>query len=348
MTVVVTGGSGFIGANFALRWLGTRAEPVIVLDAFTYAANPDNLASLAGDDRCRIVRGSIADETLVGQLLAEHDVRAVVHLAAETHVDRSISGPERFFETNVMGTLHLLQAARQHAAARPGGFRFLHVSTDEVYGALGERDPAFNEQSQYRPNSPYAASKAASDHLVRSFAQTYGLDAIITHCSNNYGPRQFPEKLIPLTIQRALGGQTIPIYGDGRQIRDWLHVDDHCDALMRVLDAGVAGETYDIGGGSELANIELVRRICILLDQRRPRLDGEPYGRQVEHVTDRPGHDRRYAIDSGKIREQLGWQARVDLDTGLERTVDWYLGNDAWVAGVTSGAYRDWIARQYG
>ena len=352
MTILVTGGAGFIGSNFVLDWLAANDEPVVTLDALTYAGNLANLASLDGDRRHHFARGSIGDGALVGRLLRAHEVRAVVNLAAESHVDRSISGPAPFFETNVMGTLHLLEAVKAYVAGldeeKRRDFRFLHVSTDEVYGTLEQDEAPFAETNPYKPNSPYAASKASSDHLVRAYRETYGLAAIVTNCSNNYGPLQFPEKLIPLIIHNALNGKALPIYGDGLQVRDWLYVGDHCSALRRVLDAGVPGETYNIGGDNQKTNIEVVRTICALLDVRRPRSDGASYAAQITHVTDRPGHDRRYAIDPTKLAGELGWRPSEAFEGGLARTVDWYLANEAWVANVTSGAYREWVARQYG
>lgn len=352
MTILVTGGAGFIGSNFVLDWLAANDEPVVTLDALTYAGNLANLASLNGDSRHHFARGSIGDGALVGSLLRAHDVRAVVNFAAESHVDRSISGPAPFFETNVMGTLHLLEAVKAYVAGldqeKRQDFRFLHVSTDEVYGTLERDEAPFAETNPYKPNSPYAASKASSDHLVRAYRETYGLAAIVTNCSNNYGPLQFPEKLIPLIIHNALNGKALPIYGDGLQVRDWLYVGDHCSALRRVLDAGVPGETYNIGGDNQKANIEVVRTICELLDARRPRSDGASYAAQITHVTDRPGHDRRYAIDPTKLAGELGWRPAEAFEGGLAKTVDWYLANEAWVADVTSGAYREWVARQYG
>jgi dTDP-glucose 4,6-dehydratase len=352
LTLLVTGGAGFIGSNFVLDWLAASNEPVVTLDALTYAGNLGNLASIAGDQRHSFVRGSIGDGALIGRLLRQNQVRAVVNFAAESHVDRSISGPAPFFETNVMGTLHLLEAVRGYAAEldEPArrAFRFLHVSTDEVYGTLDPEDPAFAETNPYLPNSPYAASKASSDHLVRSYRETFGLNTLVTNCSNNYGPYQFPEKLIPLVISNALNGRALPIYGDGRQVRDWLYVGDHCAAIRTVLERAEPGTTYNIGGDNQMANIEVVRTICALLDTRTPRTDGKSYSEQIAFVTDRPGHDRRYAIDATKISNELGWNPSVGFAEGIARTVDWYLGNANWVADVTSGAYRDWIARQYG
>ncbi len=352
MTILVTGGAGFIGANFVLDWLKAGDEPVVTLDALTYAGNLANLASLEGDNRHTFVHGSIGDGTLVGDLLSTYDIRAVLNFAAESHVDRSISGPAPFFETNVMGTLALLEATKAYLAeldeTARSAFRFVHVSTDEVYGTLEKDEPAFAETNPYKPNSPYAASKAASDHVVRAYRETFGLPVLVTNCSNNYGPLQFPEKLIPLMIHNALAGKPLPVYGDGLQVRDWLYVGDHCSALRRVLEAGVPGETYNVGGDNQKTNIEVVRTLCALLDARRPRADGKSYASQITHVTDRLGHDRRYAIDATKIGRELGWRPAVKFEQGLEQTVDWYLNNEAWVANVTSGAYRDWIRRQYG
>jgi len=351
MTILVTGGCGFIGSTFVLDWIAAHDESVINLDKLTYAGNPANLASLAGSNRYRFVEAGIEDTATVAGLLREHAVRAVVNFAAESHVDRSISGPEAFIQTNVVGTLRLLEAAKTHWAGLAGaardGFRFLHVSTDEVYGTLGPQDAAFTEAHPFRPNSPYAASKAASDHLVRSYGETYGLPVLTTNCSNNYGPRHFPEKLIPLVIHNALAGKALPVYGDGRQVRDWLYVSDHCAAIRRVLEAGRTGETYNIGGNSEMENIEVVRTICALLDKERPRADGQAYAEQIAFVADRPGHDRRYAIDANKISRELGWAPTETFQSGILKTVRWYLENPQWVAAVTSGAYRDWVARHY-
>lgn len=349
--ILVTGGAGFIGSNFVLDWLAHGDEPVVNLDALTYAGNLANLASLAGDARHHFVRGSIQDGALVASLLATHRPRAIVHFAAESHVDRSIQGPEAFIETNVLGTFRLLEAARQHLArateAERAAFRFLHVSTDEVYGSLEADAPAFSETNPYQPNSPYSASKAGSDHLVRAYHHTYGLPTLTTNCSNNYGPYQFPEKLIPLVIHRALRGEPLPIYGDGRQVRDWLYVGDHCAAIRRVLEAGRAGEVYNIGGGAERTNLEVVGVLCALLDAARPRADGRRYADQITFVRDRPGHDRRYAIDASRIARDLGWRPAESFDSGLARTVGWYLGHGDWVESVTSGAYREWIGLQY-
>jgi dTDP-glucose 4,6-dehydratase len=353
--ILVTGGAGFIGSNFVLDWLAAAGpaagEPVVNLDKLTYAGNLHNLEPLASDSRHRFVRGDIGDEDLVASLLAEHDVRAIVHFAAESHVDRSIHGPADFIETNIVGTFRLLEAVRAHWTGLPeaarAAFRFLHVSTDEVYGSLAATDPAFAETNQYQPNSPYSASKAASDHLVRSYHHTFGLPVVTTNCSNNYGPLQFPEKLIPLCIANALAGKPLPIYGDGMQVRDWLYVGDHCAAIRRVLEAGRPGEVYNVGGSSEKPNIEVVRTLCHILDEARPRADGRPYAEQITYVKDRPGHDRRYAIDARKIETELGWRPAETFESGLARTVRWYLDHQDWVADVTSGAYREWIAKHY-
>lgn len=350
MTVLVTGGAGFIGSYFVRSLLEAGEARVMSLDILGYSGVRANLDGLDASAH-RLVQGSIGDRELVGRLLAEHDVTSVINFAAETHVDRSISGPEPFFETNVMATLGLLSAVRSHHEQLPpdrrDAFRFVHVSTDEVYGTLAPDDPAFTEATPYRPNSPYAASKAASDHLVRAFAETYGLPAIITNCSNNYGPRQFPEKLIPLMILNALRGKPLPVYGDGLQVRDWLYVGDHCAALRLVLAEGRPGATYNIGGNCELTNLAVVHTLCAALDRLRPRGDGRSYASQITHVADRPGHDRRYAVDTARIRAELGWQPQETFATGIARTIAWYLDNPGWLAAVTSGAYEDWIARQY-
>ncbi len=349
--LLVTGGAGFIGSNFVLDWIAEVGEPVVTLDLLTYAGNPENLASLQGDARHRLVRGDIGDRALVDALLAEHRPRALVHFAAESHVDRSILGPGAFVETNVRGTFTLLEAARAYwsglDAAAKSAFRFLHVSTDEVYGTLGPNDPPFAETTPYAPNSPYAASKAASDHLVRAWHHTYGLPTLTTNCSNNYGPFHFPEKLIPLVIVNALAGKPLPVYGDGRQVRDWLYVGDHCAAIRLVLERGRPGETYNIGGGNERTNLEIVHGICALLDELRPDPAG-PHARLITHVADRPGHDRRYAIDATKLRRELGWQPAQSFEQGLRRTVQWVLGHGDWIARVQSGAYRDWVEANYG
>ncbi|NCT99445.1 MAG: dTDP-glucose 4,6-dehydratase [Comamonadaceae bacterium] len=349
--ILVTGGAGFIGSNFVLDWLAHRDEPVLNLDKLTYAGNRRNLASLDGDARHVFVRGDIGDAALVARLLAEHRPRAVINFAAESHVDRSIHGAEDFVQTNVVGTFRLLEAVRAHWLARPeaerAAFRFLHVSTDEVYGSLAPDAPAFTERHPYEPNSPYSASKAASDHLVRAWHHTHGLPVLTTNCSNNYGPFHFPEKLIPLMIVNALAGKPLPVYGDGLQVRDWLYVGDHCSAIRRVLEAGRVGETYNVGGWNEQTNIAIVKTICALLDQLRPRADGQSYATQITHVKDRPGHDRRYAIDARKIESELGWRPAETFDSGIRKTVRWFLDHPEWVAEVQSGAYRDWVQAQY-
>ena len=352
MTILVTGAAGFIGSNFVLDWLKTSSETVINLDKLTYAGNRHNLATIQDAPRHTLVQGDIGDQSLVPQLLATHRPRAILNFAAESHVDRSIHGPGEFIQTNIVGTFHLLEAARDYWTqledTEKANFRFLHVSTDEVYGTLTASDAPFTEQNRYEPNSPYSASKAASDHLVRAWHHTYGLPVLTTNCSNNYGPYHFPEKLIPLTITNALAGKPLPIYGDGLQVRDWLYVGDHCSGIRRVLEAGTIGETYNIGGGNEQTNISIVQRICALLDERRPRADGTSYATQITHVKDRPGHDRRYAIDARKIEQQLGWRPAETFETGIRKTVDWYLENAEWVTQVQSGAYRDWVNKQYG
>ncbi len=350
--ILVTGCAGFIGSNFVHTWLASHDEPVINLDKLTYAGNLENLASLANDKRHIFVQGDIGDRELVTTLLQAHQPRAILNFAAESHVDRSILGPGEFMQTNIIGTFNLLESVRAHWSGLPEAekqaFRFLHVSTDEVYGTLGPNDPAFAETKAYEPNSPYAASKASSDHLVRAWHHTYGLPVLTTNCSNNYGPYHFPEKLIPLVILNALNGKPLPIYGDGQQIRDWLYVEDHCRAIARVLEAGRIGETYNIGGWNEKANLDVVKTICSRLDVLRPRADGKPYFDQVTYVTDRPGHDRRYAIDAHKIERELGWKPAETFETGIQKTVQWYLDNPKWVEGVTSGEYRKWIGKQYG
>jgi dTDP-glucose 4,6-dehydratase len=349
--ILVTGGAGFIGANFVLDWLAQSDEAVITLDKLTYAGNAENLQSLQGDARHTLVCGDIGDRTLLTKLLAVHQPRAVVNFAAESHVDRSIHGPGEFIKTNIVGTYELLEAVRQYwlalAAHEKAAFRFLHVSTDEVYGSLGKDDSAFTETSHIEPNSPYSASKAASDHLVRAWHHTYGLPVLTTNCSNNYGPYHFPEKLIPLLIVNSLAGKPLPVYGDGQQIRDWLYVKDHCTAIRRVLAAGRVGETYNVGGWNEKANIDIVHTVCNLLDELRPRADGKPYKEQVTYVADRPGHDRRYAIDARKLERELGWKPLETFETGIRKTVQWYLDNPDWVAHVQSGAYRAWVQKQY-
>ena len=350
--ILVTGGAGFIGSNFVLDWLAGGGEPVVNLDALTYAGNLHNLDGLRGDARHVFVHGQIGDRALVDRLLAEHRPRAVVHFAAESHVDRSILGPEEFLRTNVYGTFTLLESARGHWSGLPdaekAAFRFLHVSTDEVYGSLAAGAPAFTEDHVYEPNSPYSASKAASDHLVRAWHHTYGLPVLTTNCSNNYGPYHFPEKLIPLMIVNALAGKPLPVYGDGQQVRDWLYVTDHCSAIRRVLQAGRVGQTYNVGGWNEKTNLAIVHTICDLLDELQPRADGQSYRAQIAHVTDRPGHDRRYAIDARKIERELGWRPAETFESGIRKTVAWYMANADWVRDVQSGAYRDWVATQYG
>jgi dTDP-glucose 4,6-dehydratase len=350
--ILVTGGAGFIGSNFVLDWFAAGGEPVVNLDKLTYAGNRENLSSLDGDSRHHFVQGDIGDAALLGQLLATHRPRAVIHFAAESHVDRSILGPEEFIQTNIVGTFRLLEAIRAYWSTLDGvaktGFRLLHVSTDEVYGSLAPTDAAFTETHQYEPNSPYSASKAASDHLVRAYHHTYGLPVLTTNCSNNYGPYHFPEKLIPLMIVNALAGKPLPVYGDGRQVRDWLYVGDHCAAIRRVLEAGKPGETYNVGGWNEKPNIDIVHTICALLDELRPRADGSAYASQITHVKDRPGHDRRYAIDAGKIHTELGWAPAETFESGIRKTVEWYLAHADWVARVQSGAYREWTVRHYG
>ena len=349
--ILVTGGAGFIGANFVIDWLAVHDEPVINLDKLTYAGNLENLQSLQGDARHSLVQGDIGDRALVAQLLATHQPRAVINFAAESHVDRSIHGPGEFIQTNIVGTFNLLEAVRGHWSDLPveqkSAFRFLHVSTDEVYGSLKKDEPAFTETSHIEPNSPYSASKAASDHLVRAWHHTYGLPVLTTNCSNNYGPYHFPEKLIPLLIVNSLAGKQLPVYGDGQQIRDWLYVKDHCSAIRRVLEAGRLGETYNVGGWNEKANLEIVHTVCALLDELRPRGDGKPYKDQITFVTDRPGHDRRYAIDARKLERELGWKPAETFESGIRKTVQWYLDHTEWVAHVQSGAYRDWVQKQY-
>jgi len=389
MTLLVTGGAGFIGGNFVLDWIAGSDEPVVNLDKLTYAGNMETLSSLQGNPRHVFVQGDIGDRALVDKLLAEHRPRAVINFAAESHVDRSIHGPGEFIQTNIVGTYNLLEAVRAYWNGLPGGrvdprvkpedddkhkpeddgkhkpeddrkykseddavvnqssFRFLHVSTDEVYGSLAKDDPAFAETNRYEPNSPYSASKAASDHLVRAWHHTYGLPVLTTNCSNNYGPYHFPEKLIPLMIVNALAGKSLPVYGDGMQIRDWLYVKDHCSAIRRVLEAGRLGETYNVGGWNEKPNIEIVNTVCRLLDELRPRADGTSYASQITYVTDRPGHDRRYAIDARKLERELGWKPAETFETGIRKTVQWYLDHPQWVQNVQSGAYREWVSKQY-
>ena len=352
MTILVTGGAGFIGSNFVHAWLAQHDEVLVNLDKLTYAGNLRNLRALAGDRRHHFVQGDIGDTTLVSQLLATHQPRAVLHFAAESHVDRSIHGPMDFIQTNVVGTFQLLESVRAYWAGLDDqakqDFRFLHVSTDEVYGSLAPDAPAFSETNPYEPNSPYSASKAASDHLVRAWHHTYGLPVLTTNCSNNYGPYHFPEKLIPLVIHNALADKPLPIYGDGQQVRDWLYVEDHCKALMRVLQDGRLGETYNVGGWNEKPNIEVVRTLCSLLDELQPRADGQSYATQMTFVKDRLGHDRRYAIDARKLERELGWRPEETFESGLRKTVQWYLSHSDWVEEVTSGSYRAWIGQNYG
>ena len=351
MSVLITGGAGFIGANFVLDWVANSDEKIVNLDKLTYAGNLESLASLKNNPQHVFVHGDIGDVALLPKLLAEHKPRAVLNFAAESHVDRSIHGPGEFIETNIVGTFRLLESVRGYwhglSAEAQTQFRFLHVSTDEVYGSLAPQDPAFTEHHQYEPNSPYSASKAASDHLVRAWHHTYGLPVVTTNCSNNYGPLHFPEKLIPLMIVNALAGKPLPVYGDGMQVRDWLYVKDHCSAIRRVLEDGRLGETYNVGGWNEKPNIEIVNTVCALLDELRPRADGASYSTQISYVKDRPGHDRRYAIDARKLEKDLGWKPAETFETGIRKTVAWYLENTEWVAHVQSGAYRDWVSKQY-
>ena len=352
MTLLVTGGAGFIGSNFVHVWLRGHDERIVNLDKLTYAGNLANVREWANDPRHVFVKGDIGDRALVQALLAEHQPRAVLNFAAESHVDRSIHGPGDFIQTNIVGTFHLLECVRDYWSGlsneRQQAFRLLHVSTDEVYGSLAPADPAFAETHAYQPNSPYSASKAASDHLVRAWHHTYGLPVLTTNCSNNYGPYHFPEKLIPLVIHHALAGKPLPIYGDGQQVRDWLYVEDHCRAIARVLEAGRVGETYNIGGWNEKPNLDVVHTLCDTLDRLRPRSDGQSYRSQITFVKDRPGHDRRYAIDARKIERELGWRPQETFESGIRQTVAWYLAHADWVADVTSGAYRQWVDTQYG
>jgi dTDP-glucose 4,6-dehydratase len=349
--ILVTGGAGFIGSNFILNWLAHHQEPVINLDVLTYAGNMDNLAAVSKDPRHTFVHGDVCDGGLVMQLLRTHKPRAIIHFAAESHVDRSIHGPDAFVQTNIMGTFRLLEASRAYMAEADDDikrtFRFVHVSTDEVYGTLAPDDPAFSETHRFAPNSPYSASKAAADHLVRSYFHTYKLPVVTSNCSNNYGPYQFPEKLIPLIIHNALAGKKLPIYGDGMQVRDWLYVIDHCTAIEAALERGGLGETYNVGGCNEQPNLVVVRTLCGILDELRPRADGTKYADQMTFVADRPGHDRRYAIDASKIMGELGWKPAETFATGIRKTVEWYVNNSAWVTNVTSGAYREWVGKQY-
>lgn len=351
MSVVVTGGAGFIGCNFVRDWLSQSNETVINLDKLTYAGNRDSLSSFDGDARHVFLCGDIGDRHLVREALTEHRPRAIINFAAESHVDRSIHGPDDFIQTNIVGTFNLLETARAYWSEcdtrEKDQFRFLHVSTDEVYGTLDSDDPPFSETNTYQPNSPYSASKAASDHLVRAWHHTYGLPVLTTNCSNNYGPFHFPEKLIPLMIVNALAGKSLPVYGDGLQVRDWLYVKDHCSAIRRVLEAGRTGETYNVGGWNEKPNIEIVGTVCNILDELRPKSDGTSYSSQIAYVKDRPGHDRRYAIDANKIHQELGWKPAETFETGIRKTVQWYLDNPDWVSNVQSGSYRDWVQKQY-
>ncbi len=352
MTILVTGCAGFIGSNFVHSWLGADDEPLVNIDKLTYAGNLTNLAPFRHDDRHHFVHGDISDRVLVSALLAEHRPRSVINFAAELHVDRSIRGPGDFIHTNVLGTFGLLESVcgywRDLPAQQRAAFRFLHISTDEVYGTLGPHDAPFKETNCYEPNSPYSASKAASDHLVRAWHHTYGLPVLTTNCSNNYGPYHFPEKLIPLVIHNALADKELPIYGDGQQVRDWLYVEDHCRAIIRVLEAGQIGETYNIGGWNEMTNLDVVKAICSVLDELQARPDGKAYSEQIRFVRDRPGHDRRYAIDARKIQNELGWRPRESFESGIRKTVKWYLANQEWVQTVTSGAYRQWLDTHYG
>jgi len=349
--ILVTGGAGFIGANFVLDWIAQGGEGIVNLDKLTYAGNMENLSGLQGNDKHKFVHGDIGDSALILRLLAEHQPRAIINFAAESHVDRSIHSPEDFIQTNIVGTFRLLEAARAYWSALPDNrkseFRFLHVSTDEVYGSLDKDEPAFSETHRYEPNSPYSASKAASDHLVRSYHHTYGLPVLTTNCSNNYGPYHFPEKLIPLMIVNALAGKPLPVYGDGQQIRDWLYVKDHCSAIRRVLDKGRLGEVYNVGGWNEKANLEIVHTVCSLLDELRPRLDKRQYKEQITYVADRPGHDRRYAIDARKLERELGWKPAETFDSGIHKTVQWYLDNQSWVNNVLTGSYKQWVEKNY-
>lgn len=349
--ILVTGGAGFIGANFVLQWVSGGHGPVINLDKLTYAGNAENLTQIADNPDYQLVVGDIGDEAAISDLLTRHQPHAILNFAAESHVDRSITGPAEFIRTNIDGTFALLQAALAYYRGLPddkaAAFRFLHVSTDEVYGSLGPDDPAFSETTPYAPNSPYSASKAASDHLVRAYHHTYGLPTLTTNCSNNYGPFQFPEKLIPLVILNALAGKQLPIYGDGQNVRDWLYVTDHCDAIATVLQQGALGETYNIGGNNEMKNLDVVQAICAILDQRVPKSSGR-YADQIEFVRDRPGHDQRYAIDATRMQQELRWQPAETFDSGIKKTVDWYLENQQWVQRVQSGEYRQWVEKNYG
>jgi dTDP-glucose 4,6-dehydratase len=351
MSILVTGGAGFIGSNFIHDWFAICNEPVINLDALTYAGNHNNLNTLPPHSNYTFVHGNISNSEMVRELLIRHNIKAVIHFAAESHVDRSIHGPEEFIQTNIVGTFRLLESVRSYwndlNPVDKSIFRFLHVSTDEVYGSLALNDPAFRETNRYEPNSPYSASKAASDHLVRSYHHTYGLPILTTNCSNNYGPYQFPEKLIPLVIHNALAGKSIPIYGDGQQVRDWLYVRDHCSAIRRVLEYGQPGQVYNIGGCNEMTNIDVVKILCATLDKENPRVDGKSYATQIIFVKDRVGHDRRYAVDAHKIEYELGWKPVETFTSGIAKTVRWYLDNKIWMDQVTSGDYRKWIATNY-
>jgi len=351
MAILVTGAAGFIGSNFVLDWFQQSNEDVVSLDLLTYAGNLENLSTLDGSFKHHFIQGNIGDRELVTQLLQKHQVRAVLNFAAESHVDRSISGPGDFIETNIVGTYNLLESVRGYWSDldehHKKDFRFLHVSTDEVYGSLSKTDSAFSETNRYKPNSPYSASKAASDHLVRAWHHTYGLPVLTTNCSNNYGPYHFPEKLIPLCILNALNGKPLPIYGDGQQIRDWLYVKDHCSAIRRVLEKGRLGETYNVGGWNEKANLDVVKTLCTILDELKPKADGTKYESQITYVKDRPGHDRRYAIDATKLERELGWKPDETFETGIRKTVEWYLANETWVNHVVSGEYKHWVEKQY-
>jgi dTDP-glucose 4,6-dehydratase len=351
MTILVTGAAGFIGSNFVLDWCDQSTEEVVSLDLLTYAGNLENLSSLNQNPHHHFVKGNIGDRDLVANLLKKYQIRAVVNFAAESHVDRSIHGPGDFIETNIVGTYHLLESARSYwndlDEATKKKFRFLHVSTDEVYGSLDENAPAFTEHHLYQPNSPYSASKAASDHLVRAWFHTYGLPVLTTNCSNNYGPFHFPEKLIPLCILNALNGKPLPIYGDGKQIRDWLYVKDHCTAIREVLKQGHIGETYNVGGWNEKTNLEVIKTLCAILDELKPKADGSKYENQITFVKDRPGHDRRFAVDASKLERELGWRPKETFETGLRKTVLWYLENETWVKHVVSGEYQHWVEKQY-
>jgi dTDP-glucose 4,6-dehydratase len=351
MTILVTGAAGFIGSNFVLDWFQQSNEDVVSLDLLTYAGNLENLSTLDSNFKHHFIQGNIGDRELVSQLLQKYQVRAVLNFAAESHVDRSISGPGDFIETNIVGTYNILESVRGYWSDldedHKKDFRFLHVSTDEVYGSLSKTDPAFSETNRYEPNSPYSASKAAGDHLVRAWHHTYGLPVLTTNCSNNYGPYHFPEKLIPLCILNALNGKPLPIYGDGKQVRDWLYVKDHCSAIRVVLEKGRLGETYNVGGWNEKTNLDVVKALCTILDDLKPKADGTNYEAQITYVKDRPGHDRRYAIDATKLEKELGWKPQETFETGIRKTVEWYLANETWVSHVVSGEYKSWIEKQY-